>query len=185
MIWWFIFLPVVGEVTNSGAFDPTVIKILLLIGAILAAVLLIVAFFAGIAWSSDSLRQSANLWHFVEATFLLIVITIWAWLWDDRKSTLFTGGVPVFPVFPSPCNAACRDLVASQSLAFMEWKVILILSTVFLTIIIASVLRGWRMMITARAYARPKVGRNGTPVNGRTGKKGKNILLEESAMQMF
>lgn len=158
-VWWFSWLPAVGEAPHSGATDPTVIKILILAGAILCFVLLVAAFFGGLALSRDSLRQNAGLWHFALCLIVLLPLTVWAWLWDDRKAVLFDGGIPVWPVEPSPCNAACRQLLSDQQLAYLEWLAILFFSVVFHTFILASVIHGWRMELVASSI---RVGPAGT-----------------------
>ncbi len=153
VIWWFVFLPLVGEVTHSGAFDPTVIKWLLLAGAALATVLMAIAFFAGLVFEPNAARQNSIFWHFVTAMFLYVVITVWAFLWDDRKSDLFagSGGSPIWPIFPQPCNAACRTAVAAQQMSYIEWIAILTLATLFITIILVSIIDGWRMLLVHRS----------------------------------
>ncbi len=171
-MWWFSFLPVVGELTNSGGVDPTVIKSLILAGAVLCTVLLIGSFFVGVGWSRSGMRQTMGLWHAVLCLVLLIPLTVWAWLWDDRQADLFDGGVPIWPVFPSMCDSSCRELHSAQQLAYIEWNVILLLSVTFHSIIIASVIHGWRIYLAVMAVR--VAGISGPNSNNGIGKSNNN-----------
>ncbi|KKL72669.1 hypothetical protein LCGC14_2082590 [marine sediment metagenome] len=130
-LWWVAFLPFVGEVSNgapsSDLFDPTTIKWLYLALLIVTFIFLVIAFFM-VVLSDQKQRQSLYIWHFGILFFLVLVLTIWVFLWDDRNADLWADGVPKIVPFPSPCNPACRTLHALQETAYIYWFGLLAIS---------------------------------------------------------
>ena len=146
VLWWFAFLSAVQQSGNTTYADPTVLQWLLIAGAIASVVLLTVIAFAGIIFVSNKTRQSQLVWHFLHATFLYVILSVWAALWENRHSDKFPGGSPVIPDSGDPAFVA-------NSKAFIEWKVLLIFMVGFLLFILYSIVEGYRMIIVARTHS--------------------------------
>lgn len=146
VVWWFAFLPAVGETENSGSTDPTVIKWLVLTSAVLAVLFGIIALFWGFwrGMQANDYLITRTTWHtlyfLLMNTFILVVLTVWAFLWDDRFSALFGDGSPVIPASADPSFEI-------KMRAYIEWKVILILIVTSILVLIYFAIDAWKDIV--------------------------------------
>lgn len=144
VLWWFGWLPAVGQIPHSGVADPTTIKIFLTVIASICGLFLIIAFFFGAVFSRT--RTSSGIWPLGIATFILAILTVWAWLLDDKINATFTDGIPVLP--------AGYD--AAQTNLYMQWTAFLIFMVVFITVFIVAAIGGLSTMWDFRAFRRER-----------------------------
>lgn len=145
---WVALLPLWLEtVTHTGLFDPTVVKWLLLGGLIYCVILLLV--FVWRSWDRKKGRMNASgvFWILFAASYALLVLTVFALIWDGNGADVFAGGVPVQP------EAMDIDFVAKMD-ALRAWEHILegILFSSF--IILMAMMIGYAMRIM-RSAAEP------------------------------
>ncbi len=178
VVWWFAFLPAVGETENSGSTDPTVIKWLVLTSAVLAVLFGIIALFWGFwrGMQADGNFITRTTWHtlyfLLMNTFILVVLTVWAFLWDDRFSALFGDGSPVIPASADPSFEI-------KMRAYIEWKVILILIVTSILVLIYFAIDAWKDTVM-RVNA---VGRLTTTVASRS--SGRNVQQKRQKRENF
>ena len=142
ILWWFAWLPAIGQIPHSGIADPTVIKIFLTVVAPLCAVLLFLSYFGNALFSTSRVRMNSVMMPFGIATVLLVILTIWAWILDDEIQAVFIDGIPLIP--------AGYD--ATELKLYLEWTVFLIVTVVFLTIIIVAAIGGLASTWDVRTY---------------------------------
>ena len=157
---WVALLPLwLDTITHTGLFDPTTIKWLLLGGLVYFVILLLVAVWANWDGKKGRVRPVGTMWILFAASYLLLVLSIFALIWDDTDADVFTGGVPVQP------EAMDIDFVAKMD-ALRAWEHILEATLFSSFLILMAMIIGYAMRIMAVAVVARAITRAAGKPNG-------------------